>query len=71
MAAINQFQTSANQPKQAPNPPSAAEPQPKPGSGKEGIAPPPSPAPRKGVEQPQVAPEPPGDTPVNPDQSDG
>jgi hypothetical protein len=58
-------------PNQAPNPPSAAEPQPKPGTGEQGAAPPPSPTPHKGPKEPQVAPEPGGDTPVNPDQSDG
>jgi len=72
MSAPNQPQTRASKsPNEAPNPPSAAEPQPKPGSDKKGVAPAPSPAPRKGAEHPQVAPEPPGDTPVNPDQSDG
>ena len=58
-------------PNQAPNPPSAAEPQPKPGTDAQGKAPPPSPAPGKGTKEPQVAPEPGGGTPVNPEQSDG
>jgi len=55
---------------QAPNPPSAAEPQPKPGAPDNAAAPRP-PKPQKGAAEPQVAPEPGGDTPVNPDQSDG
>jgi hypothetical protein len=60
---------------QAPNPPSAAEPQPKPGADAKDAPPRPSPAPRKvsngEVVSPQVAPVPPDDMPVNPDQSDG
>ena len=59
----------------APNPPSAAEPQPKPGTATKDAPPAPEPAPRKGIggdaPSPQVAPEPPGGTPVNPEQSDG
>ena len=57
---------------QAPNPPSAAEPQPKPGTEAAREAPA-VPLPRKRVDEnePQVAPEPAGETPVNPDQSDG
>ena len=56
---------------QAPNPPSAAEPQPKPGSEKAKQSPP-MPLPRKRADELEpVAPEPGGDTPVNPDQADG
>lgn len=61
-----------SQPKnQAPNPPSAAEPQPKPGSERSGAAP--VPLPRKRVDELEGSetganPE---ETPVNPEQSDG
>jgi hypothetical protein len=62
---------SEKQTNNAPNPPSAAEPQPKPAAKGQDAPPAPSPAPRKGADGEQVAPVPPGGTPVNPDQSDG